>query len=112
MRSTEVDTLITHLFTGRPARSIRNHFVEKYLESGTKPLTWPLQGISADDIYSESRKQNLADPYPLLAGQGSRLLKRGQNAKDIINEIVSSANSIISSSVIMNTLPISDSKEN
>lgn len=76
MRSTEVDTLITHLFTGRLARSIRNHFVEKYLESGTKPLTWPLQGISADDIYSESRKQNLADPYPLLAGQGLRLLKK------------------------------------
>ena len=76
MRSTEVDTLITHLFTGRLAHSIRNHFVEKYLESSTKPLPWPLQGIAADDIYSESRKQNLADAYPLLAGQGSRLTKK------------------------------------
>ena len=112
MRSAEVDALITHLFTGRPARLIRNHSVEKYLESATKPLTWPLQGVASDDIYFESRKQNLADPYPLLVGQGSRLLKRGQNAKDIINKIVSSANTIISSSVIMNTLPISDSKEN
>jgi hypothetical protein len=54
----------------------------------------------------------LTDPYPLLAGQGSKPLKRGQNAKDFINEIVSSANTIISTSVIMNTLPISDSKEN
>ena len=61
---------------------------------------------SFNDIYSESRKQNLADPYPLLVGQGSRLLKRGQNAKNIINKIVSSANTIISSSVIMNTVPI------
>jgi NAD(P)H-dependent flavin oxidoreductase YrpB (nitropropane dioxygenase family) len=77
VRSTEVNTLITHLFTGRPARPICNHIVEKYLESRTKPLTWPLQGIAADDIYSESRQQNLADSYPLLAGQGSRLLKRG-----------------------------------
>jgi hypothetical protein len=56
-------------------------------------------------IFIESRKQNLADPYPLLVGQGSRLLKRGQNAKDIINEIVSSANAIISSSVIMKHYP-------
>lgn len=40
--STETDTIITHLFTGRPARSIRNHFVEKYLESNTKPLARPL----------------------------------------------------------------------
>jgi hypothetical protein len=26
-----------HLFTGRPAHSIRNRFIEKYLESNTKP---------------------------------------------------------------------------
>jgi NAD(P)H-dependent flavin oxidoreductase YrpB (nitropropane dioxygenase family) len=35
--STEADTIITHLLTGRPARSIRNRFIEKYLESNTKP---------------------------------------------------------------------------
>jgi nitronate monooxygenase len=86
--STEADTIITQLFTGRPARSIRNRFVEKYLESDTKPLAWPLQGLAADDIYSESRKQNLADYYPLLAGQGLRLLKRDQSASEIISEIV------------------------
>ena len=73
--SIEADTVITHLFTGRPAHSIRNRFIEKYLESKTKPLTWPLQGLAADDVYAESRKQNLADYYPLLAGQGLRLLK-------------------------------------
>jgi len=56
VRSAEVDALITHLFTGRPARLIRNHSVEKYLESATKPLTWPLQEVASDDIYSESRK--------------------------------------------------------
>jgi nitronate monooxygenase len=110
--STEADTVITHSFTGRPARSIRNRFVEKYLESGTKPLAWPLQALAADDIYSESRKQNLADYYPLLAGQGLRLLKRGQSATDIVKEIVSSANSIISSNLIVDTLPILDPKEN
>jgi NAD(P)H-dependent flavin oxidoreductase YrpB (nitropropane dioxygenase family) len=44
--STEADTVITHLFTGRPTRSIHNRFIEKYLESNTKPLTWPLQGSS------------------------------------------------------------------
>lgn len=109
--STEADTVITDLFTGRPARSIRNQFIEKYLESGNKPLTWPLQGLAADDIYGESRKRDLADYYPLLAGQGLRLLKRGQSAKDIVNEIVTTANSIISSNLIVDTLPILDPKE-
>lgn len=110
--STETDTVITHSFTGRPTRSIRNRFIEKYLESDTKPLTWPLQGLAAEDIYAESRKQNLAEYYPLLAGQGLRLLKRGQSATDIVNEIISSANSIISSNLIIETLPILDSEEN
>jgi len=110
--STEADTVITHLFTGRPARSIRNRFIEKYLESNTKPLAWPLQGLAADDVYAESRKQNLADYYPLLAGQGLRLPKRDQSAKDIINEIVSAANSIISSNLMVYVLPILDPKEN
>jgi nitronate monooxygenase len=110
--STEEDTVITNLFTGRPARSIRNRFIEKYLESGTKPLAWPLQRLAADDIYSESRKQNLADYYPLLAGQGLRLLKRGQSAADVVNDIVSSANNIISSNLIIDTLPMLDPKEN
>lgn len=93
--STEADTIITQLFTGRPARSIRNRFIEKYLESNTKPLTWPLQALAADDIYAESRKQNLGDYYPLLAGQGLRLLKRDQSAKDIIDELVSTAKYIL-----------------
>ena len=104
--------VITHLFTGRPARSIRIRFIEKYLESNTKPLAWPLQGLAADDVYAESRKQNLADYYPLLAGQGLRLIKRDQGAKDIVNEIVSAAASIISSNLIVDVLPILDPKEN
>ena len=108
--STEADTVITDLFTGRPARSIRNQFIEKYLESGNKPLIWPLQGLAADDIYTESRKRDLADYYPLLAGQGLRLLKRGQSAKDIVNEIVTAANSIISSNLIVDSLPTLDPK--
>jgi nitronate monooxygenase len=109
--STEADTVITLSFTGRPARSIRNRFIDKYLESDTKPLAWPLQGLAADDIYSESRKQNLADYYPLLAGQGLRLLKRDESAKDIVNEMVSTANNVIASNLIVDTLPMLDPKE-
>jgi NAD(P)H-dependent flavin oxidoreductase YrpB (nitropropane dioxygenase family) len=35
------DTLITMIFTGRPARAIRNKFVDNYLESGPEPVAWP-----------------------------------------------------------------------
>lgn len=42
----------------------------------------------------------LADHLPVIAGQGLRLLKKGQSASEIVNEIVSTANSIASSNLI------------
>ena len=88
LSSTKTDTVVTDLFTGRPARSIRNQFVEISLQQGAKPLAYPLQALAADDIYSEARTQNLAEYYPILAGQGLRLLKKDQSASEIINELV------------------------
>ena len=40
-----------------------------------------------------------------------RLLKRGQSATDIVSEIVSSAKSIISSSLAVDALPTLDQKD-
>ena len=34
----ECGTIITRAFTGRPARGLRNHFVEEYHKSGPQPL--------------------------------------------------------------------------
>jgi NAD(P)H-dependent flavin oxidoreductase YrpB (nitropropane dioxygenase family) len=45
------------LFTGRPVRSFRNCFIEKYLDSSTKSLTWLLQALAADGVYAESSKE-------------------------------------------------------
>ena len=92
----ETDTVITRSFTGRPARSIRNRFIEEYHKSGFTPLAWPLQALAADDIYSAAQANSKTEYYPLLAGQGLRLLKKDQGAAEIIEEIVQDANKIIS----------------
>jgi nitronate monooxygenase len=94
----ESDTVITRAFSGRPARGLRNHFVEDYRKSGPKPLTWPLQALAADDIYATAQKQNNADYFPLLAGQGVGLLKgkQQQSAEEIIQELVAEANEALS----------------
>jgi len=42
----------------------------------------------------------LADHFPVIAGQGLRLLKKDQSASEIVNEIVSTANNIASSNLI------------
>ena len=87
----ETDTVVTRIFTGRPARGLRNSFVHEYLKSGSKPLAWPIQALAANDIYAAAQQQNNAEYFPLLAGQGLRMLKKGQSAAEIIQEIMAEA---------------------
>ncbi len=89
----ESDTIIARAFSGRPARGLRNRFIEEYRKSGPQPLAWPFQALAADDIYAATQKQNNADYFALLAGQGVGLLKDNQkyNAEGIIQEMVTEA---------------------
>jgi nitronate monooxygenase len=95
LTANETDTVITRSFTGRPARAIRNHFIKEYAKSDSKPLAWPLQALAADDIYKTAQARGETEYFPLLAGQGLRLLKRDQSTAEIIEEIVAQANNII-----------------
>ena len=88
LQATEADTSITKAFTGRPARSIINRFITEFEKAGIRPLAWPLQGIAADDIYGQAQLKNNADYFPILAGQGLRLLGEEQAAAEIIEELV------------------------
>ena len=94
--ATEVNTIVTRAFTGRPARSLRNRFVEEYLSAGPEPLAWPLQSLAADDIYRASQAADNGDYSPLFAGQGLRMLKDGQGAAEIVEEIADEATSTLS----------------
>lgn len=94
--ATERDTVVTSAFTGRPARALRNRFLEEYASAGLEPLPWPLQGVVAGDIYAASQVANSDDYSPLFAGQGLRMLSREQGAAEIIEEILSEARSVLS----------------
>jgi nitronate monooxygenase len=97
LAATEVDTVVTRVFTGRPARGLRNRFVEEYLSSGSEPLAWPLQRAAAGDIYRASQAADDGDYSPLLAGQGLRMLKEdGQGAAGIVLEVVAEAGALLS----------------
>ncbi len=96
LSSTEENTIVTRAFTGRPARGLRNRFVEEYLSGGPEPLPWPLQGIAAGDIYGASQAADNGDYSPLFAGQGLRLLKEDRGAAEIVAELVSEAGAALS----------------
>lgn len=97
LAATEEDTVVTRVFTGRPARGLRNRFVEEYLSAGSEPLAWPLQRAAAGDIYGASQAADDGDYSPLLAGQGLRMLKEdGQGAAEILEEVVAEAAAVLS----------------
>ena len=50
----ETSTLVTDVYSGRPARGIRNAFARLFLAGGTRPLPYPRQGAAAADIYRAS----------------------------------------------------------
>jgi len=99
LQATEADTLVTKAFTGRPARSIRNHFITEFEKAGIRPLAWPLQSIAADDIFRQAALKNNADYFPILAGQGLRLLlDEQQTSTDIVEELVRQTVQVIETS--------------
>ncbi|MDQ3812698.1 MAG: nitronate monooxygenase [Armatimonadota bacterium] len=95
LAATEADTVITRAFTGRPARGVRNRLIEEYLASGVEPLAWPRQSLAAQDIYEAAQARGEADYFPLLAGQGLRLLKPDQGAAEIVEELVAEASEVL-----------------
>lgn len=93
LHADETSTCVTDVFSGRPARGLRNAFARVFQESGARPLPYPRQGRSAVDIYRAS----LADDgewATLFAGQGLRLARREQPAGDIVRELVAEARAV------------------
>ncbi len=88
--ATEVDTVVTPAPTGRPARSLRNRLVEE-MAAGYEPLSYPLQGVAAIDIYMAAAKGDRPELFPLWVGQGLRLFKDDQGAAEIVAETVTEA---------------------
>ena len=96
LMATETDTVVTRAFSGRPARSIRNRFVEEHLKADLEPLYWPLQSIAAGDVYREAMSRGEADLVPLFAGQGLRMLDRVKGAAEIVWELMEEAWEVLS----------------
>ena len=91
LSSKETNTTVTKVFTGLPARVLRNKFVEEYEKSDLKPLGWPLQRSVTGDIYVSAQNKNNAEFYPLFAGQGLRMLNGDQSAEEVVKEIMNEA---------------------
>jgi nitronate monooxygenase len=77
-------TVVTDALTGRPARWIRNRFVDAVVEAAAGTLGWGEQGAAIADIRRAAAAQERVDILPMLAGQGAGLAGEPQPAAAII----------------------------
>ncbi|WP_079912257.1 nitronate monooxygenase family protein [Paenibacillus sp. 32352] len=91
----EESTVITKAFSGRPARGMKNSFIEMWDRRGIEPLPFPTQNTATRDIRNAASKQNNPDFMSLWGGQGLRMLTSGQSAASIVEEIIHQAQSIL-----------------
>jgi nitronate monooxygenase len=95
IKATEEETVITTMFSGRPARGIWNDFIEKAEQHGPEPLPYPWQNQVTQDIRQAAAKQKDHRFMSLWAGQGLRLAIKEERAEDIIIGMIEQAKRII-----------------
>jgi len=81
-------TVITRAFSGRPARGIRNLFIERLAARPGAILPYPLQNALTRAMRTAAAQQSRADFLSLWAGQGAARA-RAMPARDLVRTLVS-----------------------
>ncbi|ALX49778.1 NAD(P)H-dependent flavin oxidoreductase [Lentibacillus amyloliquefaciens] len=82
------DTVITKVFSGHPARAIRNRLVEEVEASGIAPLPFPIQNQMTKDIRSAGKEFAMPEVQSLWAGQGVGAIEKEESAADIVASLI------------------------
>ena len=84
-------TVVTDLVTGRPARWIRNRFVDALLEADPARSAGAGRPRSWRDLRRAAAEQGRADILPMLAGEGASMSGEREPAAEIVARLVREA---------------------
>lgn len=84
-------TAITPFFTGKTCRALRHPIAEEWEEAGYKSLGMPLQIFSVVELSASMEKSGKTELFILPAGQISGMIKKVRPAKEIFDEMISTA---------------------
>ncbi|MFC4558193.1 NAD(P)H-dependent flavin oxidoreductase [Virgibacillus kekensis] len=84
LRARGEDTKLTKVFSGRPARAIRNRFIDEVDASRLETLPFPVQNQMTKDIRAAGKEKVNADFLSLWAGQGVGSLNKEETAEEIV----------------------------
>lgn len=90
LAATEDTTVITRVYSGRPARGLRNEFVEKLEGKEDAILPYPLQNALTRPMRTAAGKQGHSEFLSLWAGQGVARIRQvpaGELVRTLIREM-------------------------
>jgi NAD(P)H-dependent flavin oxidoreductase YrpB (nitropropane dioxygenase family) len=94
--SHEDNTVVSKSRTGKPARMIKNLWVQEFEASGLPPLPMPLQGMVANSIMEAARQEGRQDINPGFAGQGLGMITSIRPAAEVLRQMVAEAHALLS----------------
>ena len=83
--------VVTRAYTGKPARDVRNVFIERWERSGLAALAMPLQWILLREFRASALAAGRYDLINNPAGQGGGRLTRVRPARSIFDELEADA---------------------
>lgn len=88
------DTKVTTAVSGRPARAVRNRYIEEVEELGESLLPYPAQYSISRDLRKSAAERDDAGFMAMWAGQGVGLI-RNQPVEALMRELVESARDLL-----------------
>ncbi|WP_088007407.1 NAD(P)H-dependent flavin oxidoreductase [Indiicoccus explosivorum] len=89
------DTVVTKSFSGRPARGIRNRFINEFEKSGTAPLPFPSQNTVTKELRAAAGKQGEPELMSLWAGQSAGMMTEEAEAAAIVRRLIEEAKKVL-----------------
>ncbi|MDX1605055.1 MAG: nitronate monooxygenase [Candidatus Competibacterales bacterium] len=93
--STELTTVLTRVFSGRPARGLRNRFVETLSAAEAELPGYPVQNALTRDIRRAAAERDLPELMSLWAGMGCAMC-RAEPAAELVGRWLAQAGELLS----------------
>lgn len=94
LAATEEDTAVTRAFSGKPARGLRNRFIEEMASREDELPDYPVQNAYTRDLRAAAAKQDRTEFMSLWSGQAARLA-RSESAAELVERTASEAARIL-----------------
>jgi nitronate monooxygenase len=91
MKAADDDTMITNVFTGRPARGIANRLMLEVGPIAPTAPSFPLASSAIGPLRAKSEAAGARDFTTLWSGQAARLARRGVPAGELTTTLASEA---------------------